>query len=361
MMRNSQVPRKLSAGFGLVEVMVAVVIGMFGVIVMLQLFADHEARNRNVSGAADAQTNGAINFYQLQGHIRQAGYGMNGLDILGCQLKWKVSSNDISKPVILAPVSINRTAVIPPGDPNTDTLLIMYGNDSGPPEGNEIIDFSGSEYTVQMPTSFHVDDRVISAPSICLDDPLLIDRVTSTTPSSNKVTVESGGAGMVLYNLGGSGDGGGPTILAYAVRDGKLTVCNFILSDCSLPDKTNDATVWGPIASNIVRMRAVYWKDSSPNWDGSAHVSTKETPTERCDWARVKGVHLVLVARSDERDKDAVTSTSKPPKWSLDTKAPLEIVSTSDDESQHYRYKTFEALVPLRNVVWNMTRKPDGC
>ena len=359
MMRNSQVPRKLSAGFGLVEVMVAVVIGMFGVIVMLQLFSDHEARNRNVSGAADAQTNGAVNFYQLQGHIRQAGYGMNGLDILGCQLKWKVSNNDISKPVILAPVSINRTAVIPAGDSNTDTLLIMYGNDSGPPEGNEIIDFSGSEYTVQMPTSFRAGDRVISAPDDCQGQVLPIDSITSTPTGSSKVTVETGGAGRVLYNLGGGGVDDRPTILAYAVRDRKLTVCDFIVSDCSLADKKNDATVWVPIASNIVSMRAVYWKDTSPTWDGSNTIPTQTLPATNCEWASIKGVYLVLVARSDERDKEIVTPNAL--RWLQSEKAPLGGYLNDGDEWKHYRYKTFEALVPLRNVVWNMTGKPDGC
>lgn len=386
-----------SAGFGLVEIMVALVIGMLGTIVMLQLFAENEARSRNTSGAADAQSNGVITFYQLQSHIQRAGYGLNSVGIYNCRLTWTVSTgNPIGKVVMSAPVSINPTStnggvsslVIPAGDANTDTLVIMYGNGNLQPQGNTIIASTAPSYTVQMPTSFAIGDRVVSAPDItpdsCGTTDLLIDRITNT--DANTVTVATGANGAALYNLGPGPNSAnivhtaaaplnGPTIMAYAVRNGNLTECDFTVYDCSLAANVNSATVWVPIASNIVSLRAVYWKDTSAAWDGTTSVNEQTLPTTACNWARTKGVHLAMVARSDERDKDVVTLTTRngvsandanAPTWTQNGIAPL--VNTTgtlgpdtvaDEGWKHYRYKTFQALIPLRNVAWMGV--PTGC
>ncbi|MCX7179106.1 MAG: prepilin-type N-terminal cleavage/methylation domain-containing protein, partial [Proteobacteria bacterium] len=53
-------------GFSLVEIMVGMVIGMLGIIVMMQIFALAEGQKRSTTGGGDAQNTGAIALYGLQ-------------------------------------------------------------------------------------------------------------------------------------------------------------------------------------------------------------------------------------------------------------------------------------------------------
>ena len=112
--------RKHQVGFSLVEIMVGMVIGMFAIIVMLQSFSFFEERKRTASGGSDAMSEGVMALYALQRDIRQAGYGVSALEVLGCPLI--VSGVSMA----LAPVTINpAAAIIPAGDDNTDTLLVI--------------------------------------------------------------------------------------------------------------------------------------------------------------------------------------------------------------------------------------------
>jgi type IV pilus assembly protein PilW len=52
--------------------MVAMVIGMIGMIIMMQVFSTAEGQRRATTGTGDAQSNGAMALYALQRDIRQA-------------------------------------------------------------------------------------------------------------------------------------------------------------------------------------------------------------------------------------------------------------------------------------------------
>ena len=340
-----------AAGFGLIEVLVGLVIGMLAVIVILQVAALSEARKRTTTSGGYAQSNGAIMFYRLQRSIAQAGYGLNSNTLFKCDTVWKVDSgSDIATKIPLAPVTINPgSSIIPAGDPNTDTLLVMSGNTNGEPQGNPINSSSEEGYKVQMPGAFAAGDRVIAAPSGC-SSTLRLDKVASVT--SNTVKTSSSAAGATLYNLGPA-----PTIQAYAVRGGNLTVCDYLVNDCGLQDPPsilNDSSIWVPVATNIVSMRALYGRDT----DADCVVNTYDqtAPGNSQDVANISAIDLVLVARSGQYEKDAVTTaTSNPPAWAGDSIAPL-IGETGNlgpgEDWKHYRYKVFQSVVPIRNVVW---------
>ncbi len=70
-------------GFTLVEVMVAMVIGLIGILIVLQVFSTVESQRQATTGSGDAQNNGAIALHSLQRDVRQAGYGINALNVLG--------------------------------------------------------------------------------------------------------------------------------------------------------------------------------------------------------------------------------------------------------------------------------------
>ena len=140
--------RRLSSGFSLVEIMVGMVIGMLGIIVMMQMYSVSEGQKRSATGAGEAQNNGAIALYGMQRDIRQAGYGFSVLNLFGCNVTMPSGAT-----VPLAPAVINpANAIIPVGDTNSDTLLVMYGNTNGAPQGNVITTAAGNTYTVNTPS-----------------------------------------------------------------------------------------------------------------------------------------------------------------------------------------------------------------
>ena len=336
--------------------MVGLVIGMVALLVVMQVFSLSEASRRTIGGGDDAQTGGAIALTSLQRDIRQAGYGINAPSLIGCSVLlpagWTVSA--------LAPLTINH-ASIPAGDANTDTLLVAQGSGNGSPEGERIITQpSNAVYAVASTTSFALGDQVIATPASRATPCNLSMEPVVLSPVDPNVTVGTGVAGVVngaLFNLGQR-----PQVLAYAVRGGNLTVCDYTTNDCSVAANTGDPAVWVPIGENVVSLRAQYGRDTTaPGMDGIVDTFDQTTPATACGWARMRAVRLVLVARSGQYEKTNVTTAS--PVWagSIDSSGnPAQPVDLSNLPNwQQYRYKTFETTVPLRNMAWQGA--PSGC
>lgn len=344
--------------------MVGMVIAMLGVVIMMQVFSVAEANKRATTSGDDAQSNGAIALYNLQRDLRESGYGTNALNLLGCDvtLRSGVTVQSIA-PVTINQVNADGTSRIPPGDPNTDTLLVVMGNSTGSPEGDLITQQPAANvYAMATPSSFQVSEWIVvepqSRPSPCA---LTMEQVLSKPSGTNNITVTTGVTGFtnpVAYNLGPA-----PRMLAYAVRNSALTVCDYTAKNCGDVTKKDDATVWVPIASNIVSLRAQYGRDvSAPTMNATVDLYDQTTPTTACGWARVSAVRIALVARSAEYVKgDAVTAAA--PVWAAtgadnpagSASAPIDLSLKPDGSAnadwQHYRYRTFQTIIPLRNIV----------
>jgi type IV pilus assembly protein PilW len=342
-------------GFSLVEILVGMLIGLFGIIVMMQVFAVSEERKRTTTGSGEAMTEGVMALYALQRDLRQAGVGISDVKLLGCNtlLRTGVTLNSV------APVTINH-ASIPAGDANTDTLLVTYASTNGSPQGDGITSQpAAAQYSVQTPTAFVANDWVLATPQArATPCAITLDRVVSVTAPN--ITVTTGVASMsngTIFNLGQIF-----TIMAYAIRNGSLTMCDYTVNDCSLVANIGNATIWVPIASNIVNLRAQYGRDTSVTTDSTVDLYDQTTPTTACLWTRTSAVRLAVVARSAQYEKTAVTTTA--PTWDGTTAnnpagsaAALIDVSMMPDGSsnttwQNYRYKVFQTVVPLRNIAW---------
>lgn len=351
MMTQQQAPRlrarRTARGFSLIEIMVGLVIAMMGVIIMMQVLIDAEERGRTTSTGNDAFSNGAITMHLLQKDLHQAGFGINTLNLLeGCTVT--LPSGAV---VPLAPVTINPAdTLLPTGwDANTDRLLIVYGNDSGQPEGNKVFAVAGTNYSVQAPAAFRAGDRVVGFPGSCAAA-LTLGVVSATDGMAGTVTVDAATAGAtVLYNLGSS-----PRIVGYRVRNGSLESCDYMgAANC-----TTNGAHWAAVAGNIVSLQALYGRDTTGPADGVPTTWDQATPTTGCGWMRTPSLRLAMVARSTQyesrlnsgtgqRECDPVTTAA--PKWNGST--PINI-SGSGADWQCYRYKTFENIAPTRNVVW---------
>lgn len=399
-------PHSSHSGFSLVEIMVGMVIGMLGIIVMMQVFSLAEGQKRTTTGGSEAQTSGAIAMYGLQRDLRQAGFGISDLKTIGCDV---LLPNGLTLNS-MAPVTINHP-LIPAGDANTDTLLIAYGNGNGSTQGDIVLSGTNTKiYPVTTAASFSftkdeegtsdyviatpwADDTLASAPPA---NPtkrpaqgtkcgLVLDRI-STAPATGIIAVKLGvttfsatppyflGPSSLIYNLGAT-----PKFIAYAVRNGNLMRCDFVApksgqvwnwSDCSdktAADNANKGTVqtlWTSLAGNIVSLRAEYGRDktvlaASPTMNGIVDTYDQITPptqddttvaanANRCGWMRIAAVRLALVGRSDQYEKTAVTVNA--PTWMGSAVDGIDLSAYAD--WQHYRYRVFQTTVPLRNVTW---------
>ena len=202
---------------------------------MLFRSAIAEETKRTTTSGGDAASSGMISLYGIQRDIRQSGYGINDSKIIGCNvtLRSGVTLNS------MAPVTINH-ASIPAGDTNTDTLLVVYANTNGSPQGDGITSQSATNtYVVQTPSAFSTNEYVIAAPQTRASPcNLTLDRVVSTNLATQSVTVTTGVASMsngTLFNLGLS-----PKIYAYAIRSGNLTQCDFVTNNCASSALTTD-------------------------------------------------------------------------------------------------------------------------
>lgn len=339
-----------SRGFSLIELMVGIVIGMIAVIVIAQVFRLNEGFRRTTTGLDDANNNGAVALVGLQHEVRQAGFGLSAFVLSGCNLTaqpagaWPVNG--------LSPVTINHPDV-PEGDPNTDTLLVMYGNSNSSPEGDRVVSQPATaQYAVAAQASFRAGDQVIALPNPTPATCNLRLEVSAPVAATNNVAVTVGLAGMTngtLFNLGPQ-----PRFLAYAVRNGSLTQCDFALNDCRAG--VDDETIWTPIANNIVSLRAEYGRDTTaPNMDAIVDVFDQNAPADACQRARISAVRLVLVARSGQFEQ--VPPDVGMPRWAGSAETADHLVAVPIDLSdnadwQRFRYRSFETTIPLRNMAW---------
>jgi len=400
------------AGFTLIEIMIALLIGLIGIVVMMQTFAVSEGFKRTATSGTDAQINGGVAMYMIQRELRMAGYAMNDLMVQGCSSVrvWNNSAGfGIDMPLV--PFYINPP-LVPAGDANTDTILIAYGtsnsavasipvltnqanNNSIPLASNWDTFQTGDVFVSYQPTStnpscvLHEVTAATNPSGNCLAVPTsaLSGGYTSssvefgtsnyqqhtpsgcvtTTPTYNKATAitDSGGTAvpMLTYPNGKVFNLGNAAIHVYAVRGGVLTLCDWVASDC------RSAANYTPVVDDIVSLRAVYGMNLTPA--ASASVGDLKTITwNRNDLStnvflpsRVLAVALEVTARSGLKEKpnaagNCVTTpnANKPDlsqAWQYDGTAGANIdLSAVSTDWACYRYKLFQTQVPLRNTIW---------
>jgi type IV pilus assembly protein PilW len=122
-----------------------------------------------------------------------------------------------------------------------------------------------------------------------------------------------------------------------------------LASDCARAADADNPAVWVPIGHQVVSLRAQYGRDTTaPAMDAVVDVFDQDAPTTACEWMRVSAVRLAVVARSPQQAAQAVTASA--PTWAGSASQPIALDALED--WQQFRYRTFETLVPIRNMTW---------
>jgi type IV pilus assembly protein PilW len=160
-------------------------------------------------------------------------------------------------------------------------------------------------------------------------------------------------AGSRVYNLGPVG---AFVSRVYAVRKGNLTMCDLTLNDCTDKDKADsaDGGVWVPIAASVMGLKAQYGKDdiNPPNGVVDSWNATQPTGAAR---AQVIALRLAVAVRSGQYEKEEVTTVApvwQPDATSTSNTALFDITKPPTEDWKHYRYKSAQSVVPLRNMIW---------
>ena len=73
-------------GFSIVELLVAMLIGLIGMVIIFQVFQTSEAIKRTTTSGGDSQQNGVIALYSMERDLKNAGMGFNDTSFVGCDI-----------------------------------------------------------------------------------------------------------------------------------------------------------------------------------------------------------------------------------------------------------------------------------
>lgn len=155
------------------------------------------------------------------------------------------------------------------------------------------------------------------------------------------------GPNAYLINLGRPADF---IYRSYFVNGNGLAVRSF--------DATNGTAATQDLYAGIVTVQAVYGKALGTNpslattWNAAdPALDTADSAANTINgWSRVVAVRLALVARSQHYEKSEVTTVQ--PTWRPNGVDAVTIKIDANADWKHYRYKVYETVVPLRNMIW---------
>jgi type IV pilus assembly protein PilW len=136
------------------------------------------------------------------------------------------------------------------------------------------------------------------------------------------------------------------------VQNNRLISMNNLRWTDANGDGANDSA---EAADLVINLQAQYGVDA----DGNGMIaSTEWTTTAPADWTRLLAVRFALLTRSQEWDRNAVTTTV--PLWSGGNFVMTNVDGTADSNPtgaaavnnwRNYRYNVFETVVPIRNTI----------
>jgi len=404
---RSLLARHLSRGFSMVELMVAMVISLIGVIIIFQVFETSEGVRRTSTSGGDAQQNGAVALYFMERDLRNAGMSINDTIYAGCNMIGSDSSRTtpnfppLGNPMILAPAFITAGA----NAQTPDQLSVFYGSQNQIGNSTTLVAnmvLPTSPLAVQTRFGFRPGDLVLllepgsgkncafmevtslpGLPSNQINHDPGTYTLSAGAPVASRfnpaagVGVTYGGANTAnvtrVFNLGNLHDDINfpasqnvtlPVYNLYSIAGNTLTVSNAFVISGGVPAVSS-------VADNIVHMRADYGVDDGVN-DGSVTYNTVYAPNDGIvdryisaapNWSQVIAVRVAVVARSALAEKPAAglgapcDTTTVAPTWSGNTGAARSldlsaIPLPAGVTWQCFRYRVFETTVPLRNWIW---------
>lgn len=350
-------------GVSLVELMVGMAIGLITVLVITQVFLMSEEQRRIPTSGANAQINGVLALDALQRDIRQSGYGLFGGAWLGCTTGASTEADAVALgDATLAPVRIVPAS----GTGMSDSIVTLSsGKIDAALQFRTVEDHTATDTAFVVPSALTIENgdwmlvadntgspchvfQVNAAPSLVVNSLGVSSdwRIPHADPAGNGLGAITFTAPSVLTNLGQ------PIHRQWSVDSS----FRLQMTDLAAGGSAEDAY------PEIVLLRAFYGKDT--NGDGSIDTYDTDAPAATA-WGQVLGVRLAIVTRSPHYNREEVTNNSLA--WNLGNATVTGAAACADDSSSqcvsltlshvgtdwtHYRYRLFDTMIPLRNLLW---------
>lgn len=371
-------------GFSLIDILVGMVIGLIGMIVVFQSYQAFESQKRTTTVTNDAQESGLMALTTIEREMRLAGYGLfyNGNTICQGYRQWTSSAVVTSTNFL--------PAAITDGGTGSDSITLVYSSSGmGATPSQLQVNFNGKVAEV-------VVDNALSNTAYTVGDYILIGRASQPCTRLQVTSIRT--------------DPQNPRVLGLKVEQNTLYPANPPLASLTtlLPSGgyNNERSTYPTVIANMGQMRRVIYEvaldtnhkgqlqsrdltagasavalaDGIVNMQAQYGVSTNSATQAISGWVnatstwanpsttdqfRVKALRIAVVARSQLREKAAVTgldttcsntsgsNTNGPCAWRDTTTNPAPTIDLSGNPDwQYYRYRVYETIVPLRNVMW---------
>ena len=346
------------SGFSLVELMVGLVIGLLATLVIVQVFSVFEGRKRSTSGTSDAQTNGSIALMSMQRNIQMAGYGLPlpMADIENSSLKCASFADFDPDNDATTNNSTNLfPLVIADGAGNaSDTITARFSTTAAGAIPVFIVNAANATAATGMQLANNIgcnnnDITLISSANNCR-------MATVADANGNPNTLKN-------LTLSAATPAGAPL-----VTGAKFACMGNWQNYTYQVTANNELHLNGqPLVSEVVNMQAQYGVSTTANSNQvnewvNATGATWSAPTV-ADRNRIKAIRVAVVVRNGLLEKEVVstqcssTTAANPTgvcAWdgSVYGEAPT-INLTGIPNWDRYRYRVFETIIPLRNMLWS--------
>ena len=380
-------PRRRSRGFSLIELLVGMAMGLIVVLVIMQALSVAEGYKRTTTAGSDSQINGLMALRTLESEIRVAGYGMMNQASL-CP---SINSVDPGTGQSAVPPMNSMPVKIVDGGTGSDSIEVIYSSSytgAAPARIAKNYPTPANDTTVSTLAGINTCDFVLFASKDGSKACSML-QVTGTEP--NHVQFQTG-SGQSNYNPAGGFNGalfptGGYTSNDIIINIGNFVDRKFSVNKTALKDeyflrqsKVNAAAdgcqAADPnpnldIVSNIVDIKAQYgvapagsqqvscWTSAATSDTGCGISAGNWSAPAAIDVKRVKAIRVAIVARSALSEKPSTigggcdTTTTAPISWqALGTGTPPTIDLSSVPNWQCYRYKVYQTVIPIINVLW---------
>lgn len=384
-MKPLGIRRPLQGGFSLIDILVGMVIGLIGMVVVFQSFQAFEGQKRTTTVTNDAQESGLMALTTIEREMRLAGYGLfyNGNSICLGYRQW--AANAVATATNFLPAAITDGASNAP-----DSITLAYSTSGVAATPSQVqVNFNGTVPEV-------VVDNALSNTAYRVGDYILVGRASQPCTRLQVSSIRT--------------DPQNPRVLGLKVESGSVAPANPPLASLAslLPTGgyKNERTTYPAVVANMGQMRRVIYEialdtnhkgqlqsrdltagtsavvlsDGIVNMQAQYGVSTTSATQDISSWVnatgawttpsatdqwRVKALRVAVVARSQLREKNAVTGAgvtctnvsgtngNGPCAWRDSTANPAPTIDLSGNPDwQYYRYRVYETIVPLRNVMW---------
>jgi type IV pilus assembly protein PilW len=384
--------KRVQRGLSLVELMVALAIGLVLTLAIFAVLNRGEGLKRTTTTLNDVNQTSAYAAYLLDRQLRNAGSGLaqGWATTFGCRLAaardgvamlprttdFPAPFAAVPRALRVAPVIVHANGANAGADVRGDLLVVMSGQ-SGLAEAPQRINVGGvTATTVQLPTALGLRANDLLMLSDDGTNCMLQQVVAGHTPTAD--TLVTLGGRYAVAATGGvqlTGFAGGPDNFAVGLGNAVDNFPQFLMFGVG-PNNTlfsYDALrqtdppagdIATSAADGVVELRALYGVDTTPTPDGvlDAWVAPTAAPWRAADLMagdaaarenlrRIVAVRVGLILRSQLPERDDVS----PLQLTLFDDLGPALTYTRDlaalPGARQFRYRTVESTVPLRNVL----------